>query len=66
MRGGERWGRLLKELSACGYTGPLMTEVEARERQGDLRGVLADVAASVRRIGDRVGKSFDPRPGIGA
>lgn len=46
-QGTVSWDGFGERLAATSYTGPLMLEVEARDRQDELETVLAEAAASV-------------------
>ncbi|NQU12167.1 TIM barrel protein [bacterium] len=48
--GTEDWARFIEQLAATGYTGPLMLEAEARDRQAELPQVLTDCADSVAML----------------
>ena len=52
-RGTARWGGLVRRLEQVGYCGPLMLEVEARNRQGELAAVLAEARAAIELLRDR-------------
>ena len=44
------WQGFMKRLLKTGYTGPLMLEVQAFDRQDDLPGYLDDCASAVRML----------------
>lgn len=48
--GSFQWSGLMPGLVAAGYIGPLMLEIEARDRQNDLSAVLKEARASVDYI----------------
>jgi len=49
-RGSVDWPRFMEGLAATGYTGPLMTEVQAPDRQDDLPGLLDDCMAAIQML----------------
>ena len=49
-RGLIRWDGFMAKLASTGYTGPLMLEVEARDRQHELPKVLAECRAAVEMV----------------
>jgi sugar phosphate isomerase/epimerase len=51
---GFPWQGFVARLKRAGYIGPLMLEVEARDRQGDLEAVLREARASIELL-KRVG-----------
>lgn len=54
------WKGFMERLVATGYTGPLMLEAEARDRQHELPGVLDDCMAAVRRLQSYLPKTVRP------
>jgi len=45
--GSQRWEDFMRKLESSGYVGPLMLEIEARDRQDCLDSVLTEARASV-------------------
>jgi sugar phosphate isomerase/epimerase len=54
-QGSLKWDGFMAKLSNTGYTGPLMLEVEARDRQHDLEGVLQECRAAVEMLRNSTG-----------
>ena len=48
--GSCEWDGFMKKLEGTGYVGPLMLEVEARDRQDDLPAALRDAYDAIEMI----------------
>jgi sugar phosphate isomerase/epimerase len=54
-QGTLNWSGFMEKLSRTGYTDPLMLEVEARDRQGELESVLQECRAAVEMLKNPTG-----------